>query len=527
MSSGPVSTTTSKIPTTTTSAIATPPKRIADNAEVQYKKDKADEELKKTLINTVTKNVLDIEIVEDTDFEKFQKSKLDTPEKLVTLENSIGEIKDAETGSVTIKSVKYYKNNLQEEVSITSGITNTTEFRFIPGRAFFIDFEWNPPSAPDPTKYDLSLKKLDASFILECFSPEIEKRDIKPGSIYYKRNTYEATNTKKTEVEKEIQDNITHLSNLVKYLNNSVEEKTDSYDIVNPTNPAAPTTSDHEIIFGKGTTSIAANKTTDGIYNIPANVIKTLSRVSTNVENIKKIMDTSYYKQNYSIDRWREFVKNYVDNLMNVNSAGDTALRRKLLDGQKTLEDIKPIPGGAATWTPGDTTKDLEENMNEFFKACKDSNVTSLQKRELYSLAAFDADFVKLVYFDIKKINDGGKMSLGPNYKFGKEQMHLNPQGFLVDSTGKTHFWTNAASTTSKHDETEGQISFAEDDSMDRSHPNIDMLKGTRTPGMLRMFQHKNKTTDTDYSNIDMSFGGKRKTKKRRTHKKRSSRKRR
>ena len=97
----------------------------------------------------------------------------------------------------------------------------------------------------------------------------------------------------------------------------------------------------------------------------------------------------------------------------------------------------------------------------------------------------------------------------------------------MVDSTGKTHFWTNAASTTSKHDETEGQISFAEDDSMDRSHPNIDMLKGTRTPGMLRMFQHKNKTTDTDYSNIDMSFGGKRKTKKRRTHKKRSSRKRR
>ena len=103
--------------------------------------------------------------------------------------------------------------------------------------------------------------------------------------------------------------------------------------------------------------------------------------------------------------------------------------------------------------------------------------------------------------------------------------MYLDADGFLVDTAGKKYFWTNAASSTTTNDETEGQISFAEDDSP--TGPNIGMLTGTRTSKMLRMFQHKNKDDKTDYSNIDMSFGGKRKTKKRRTHKKRSSRKRR
>lgn len=505
------------------------PTLIGEKQEVKDKKDKADEDAKKLLINTVTKSVLDIEIVEDdTAFGVFKSSKLTTPEKLVTLENPNGEIKDAETGSVTIKSVKYYKNNLTQEVPITSGISDTTEFRFIPGRAFFIDFEWNPPSS-DP-KYDPTMTKLNASFILECFSPEIEKRDIKPGSKYYKRNTYEATNTKKIEVENEIEDNIKHLQNLVRYLTNAPVGG-DLYEIVNPLSGGPSETPDHEIIFGKGTTSIDDNKTTNGIYNIPANVIKTLSRVSTNVENIKKIMDTSYYKQNYSIDRWREFVNNYVLNLMNVTSGGDTELKRELLDGQQKLEDITPIPSGAPEWVPSSATLGLEGNMDKFFAACKSGSVTSLQKRELYSLAAFDPDFVKLVYFDMStpsgNINESGIMSLGPNYKFGKEQMYLNADGFLVDSTGRTYFWTNAASSTGKHDETEGQISFAEDDSLATPKPNIGMLTGTRTPGMLRMFQHKNKNVATGYSDIDMSFGGKRKTKKRRTHKKRSSRKRR
>lgn len=506
-----------------------PPPRRGQKQEEQDKIDKAEEDAKKLLINTVTKSVLDIEIIEDADaFEAFNKNKLTSPDKLVTLENPNGEITDAISGSVTIKSVKYYKNNLTQEVPLPSGISDTG-FKFIPGRAFFIDFEWNPPEGSDP-KYDPAMTKLDATFILECFSPEIEKRDIKPGSKYYKRNTYEATNTKKTDVEKEIQNNIIHLQNLEKYLNNSVGiGGSATYEIVNPPG-TDKTTEEHEIIFGKGTTSIDANKTTNGIYNIPANVIKSLSRVSTNVENIKKIMDTSYYKQNYSIDRWREFVKNYVANLENVNTTGaETQLKRELLDGQQKLEDITPIPSGAPEWTPGDTSDSTENNMDYFFKACKDSNVTSLQKRELYSLAAFDPDFVKLVYFDMigtGKINDSGKMSLGPNYKFGSEQMHLDADGFLVDSDGKKYFWTNAATSTGKHDETEGQISFAEDDTS-TSGPNIAMLTGTRTPGMLRMFQHKNKDAATDYSDIDMSFGGKRKTKKRRTHKKRSSRKRR
>ena len=176
---------------------------------------------------------------------------------------------------------------------------------------------------------------------------------------------------------------------MVKYLTDGPGSGND-YEIVNPPNPAAPTTPDHEIIFGKGTTSIDANKTTNGIYNIPANVIKTLSRVSTNVANIKKIMDTSYYKQNYSIDRWREFVKNYVDNLMNVNAiisggTGETELKRELLDGQQKLE-AKAIAGtilsAGSEYAPG-TRLLPEDNMDDFFKACK-TVMLQVYKKENY-----------------------------------------------------------------------------------------------------------------------------------------------
>ena len=91
------------------------------------------------------------------------------------MENSIGEIKDAISGSVSIKSVKYYKNSLTKEVTL-SGISDP-EFRFIPGRAFLLILNAPPTIDPDYT----TLTMLADSFILECFSPEIEKRDIKPG----------------------------------------------------------------------------------------------------------------------------------------------------------------------------------------------------------------------------------------------------------------------------------------------------------------------------------------------------------
>lgn len=486
----------------------------------QEKTDKADEAksiANRKLISEATKSVLDIvTMYNDASFADFRKNVKDNPEFLVILEDSNGKIIDASKSDVKIQSVKYYKDNLttQEPVS------DIGDMKWQPGRAFFIDFTWTRPTGSTAKDYSTSIASpYDASFILECYSTEIEKRDIKPGSVYYKRNVYEATDNKKAKVVEQIDINMAHLNNLKKYLEDAVapDGSTEKYEIIDASDGITGKTSlDPEVIFGKGTLGIGET-IKNYVYIIPENVIKVFNRVSDNVTNIKTILDTTSYKYNYSIDRWREFVIDYTENISNyANSAPGKGSTAELLVGQKDQ------------LTEHGLTDFTHKEPDIFYKACKDAEVTSVQKRELYSLSAFDKDFKNMVYFDPTALVSGSNnaISLGPNYKYGDGsaavQIYLTSDGEYKDLAGSsTYYWVNASSSTTNIDDTKGQIKFLEKTEA------LALFGTSSRKDNLKMYQHLNKNDDEGYSNVVNSFGGKRKTKKRRTHKKRSSRKRR
>jgi len=481
----------------------------------QEKVDKANEAkliADRKLISEATKSVLDIVTMDnDASFQDFRKKVDSSPEFLVILEDANGEIKDASAGDVKITGVKYYKDNLKTSVPIP-----ISDLKWQPGRAFFIDFTWTKPTS---SGYSASIASTyDASFILECYSTEIEKRDIKPGSVYYKRNVYEATDNKKYKVVKQIEINMKHLENLKRYLEDSINTSGEKYEIVDASDGITGAVSeDPEVIFGKGTLDITKTKTKKNVYLIPENVIKVFNRVSNNLTNIKTILDTTSYKYNYSIDRWREFVIDYTENISNYNYTSGNKPTAELLVGQKAqLTDHELID-----------TDFIHNSPDIFYKACKDEGVTSAQKRELYSLSAFDKDFKNMVYFEptIVSSSGSGGISLGPNYRYdagstAAVQIYLTPDGEYKNAGGtETYYWVNASSSTNNIDDTRGQIKFLKDSEA------LALFGASSRKDNLKMYQHLNKSSDEGYSNVENSFGGKRKTKKRRTHKKRSSRK--
>lgn len=349
---------------------------------------------------------------------------------------------------------------------------------------------------------------LEFEFAIEVYSDDMSRRDIKPGSKLFTKNLYQTTGKKKKEIENSIDTNIVRLQNIKDYLmgteNDGEVKKFTKVDTNGKVGNVIDQNKDGASeVFGKGTPQYL-QKIPDNIidlYNIHPNIYNYFKNIKSDIHQIEEKMVVRGYK--YNMEKWRKFVMSYGDRFDNplgpsritefymkeqedINKNHLTEFKKDtrfikmsnyLVPTIKLVGVTEPTPTKGAqiinnnneyTEALTEPTKDnkLYKYTNEssssvigdnLFKLCKENDVTDEQKRELYSFAEYDENFVKLVIFTDNLVYQTtgdmpehlkGAIGLGINYCADMkknidcvEPLFLTRNGYIKDEKGNEYMW--------------------------------------------------------------------------------------
>lgn len=247
------------------------------------------------------------------------------------------------------------------------------------------------------------------------------------------------------------------------------------------------------------------------LYEIDKPTGDLLDQICTKMGQIQKSFNDGHLGYDYTVELWRTFVGKYIESKANENS---------------TIYYGKQI------------AQDRSEMMKIFFHKCKDK-ISNEQIKELYTLMAYDDNFVKRVILDTNDENGdltmkGDLLSLGKNYMVdGTEQVYLDNAGFPVLDNGTKLEWYNIGKDVK--DAATGNLGFRRLTNAEAAEKNYKLRS------MHRFYSNYVTKTDWgwdahkmgEYGKGDIlidknkGFGGKRVTRRKRKQKRRSTRKRR
>jgi len=350
-------------------------------------------------------------------------------------------------------------------------------------------------------------------FAIEVYSDDMSRRDIKPGSKLFTRNLYQTTGKKKKEIEKSIHTNIVRLQNIKNYLEaydggkNKEIKQDDLPDGKAGESNLVGTEGLSEKVFGNGTPTFLQKIPDDKIdlYNIHPNIYNYFKNIKSDIHQIEEKMVVRGYK--YNMEKWRKFVMSYGNRFDNKDLTQESRISQFYMKNQEYIDKnhlsefkkdtrfIKmsnylvpkihligveePTPKDGAQiienekYTTEFITKTAENKLYKYtnessssvigdnlFKLCKENDVTDEQKRELYSFAEYDENFVKLVIFtDNLVYQDSGSgttpkehlkgaIRLGINYCADMkknidcvEPLFLTRKGYITDEKGNEYMW--------------------------------------------------------------------------------------